>query len=90
MFGFSSGISAIVGAFAAAIFVAGFMAIYDDWVDDPNVRSNERAIVQAENEKHTTEAINEIASAADKARAMRKYCASINRVYDFAKVGCVD
>lgn len=89
MFGLTSGLSAIVGgALTAGVMFGGFAA-WNAFIDNPGIRKDERAIVQAENAKLTTEAINEIASNADKARAMRRYCASVGMRFDFARIECV-
>lgn len=78
------------GIVAGVVVASALLIIYNTLFDDPAVRAETRAIVQAENEKFTTEAIDEIASNADKARAMRAYCASIGKLYDFAKIECRD
>lgn len=86
MFGINTligGIIGVTGALALAI-------LYNTLFENPSVRSAERLLVQAENEKFTTEAINEIAGNADKARAMLAYCKSIGKLYDFSKVECRD
>ena len=59
-------------------------------IHDPAVRAETRIVVQAENAKLTQEAINEVSGQADKARAMRRYCGSVGKLYDFAAVACID
>ena len=78
------------GLAIGGIIVAALLIVYNAAIENPSVRRDERLLVQAEYEKFTTEAINEIASNADKARAMRAYCLSLGKLYDFAKAECRD
>lgn len=78
------------GLAVGGLLVAAALVLYNAAIENPSVRADERLLVQAENERFTTDAINEIASNADKARAMRAYCRSLGKLYDFAKVECRD
>jgi hypothetical protein len=78
------------GLAVGGLLVAAALIVYNAAIENPSVRAETTAVVQAANEKFTTEAINEIASNADKARAMRAYCRSIGKLYNFAKIECWD
>jgi len=84
MINFNSVIGAVAGA--AAMFTV--LYLYNVVIDNPTVRGLERAVVTAEGIRKTTEAINELSSNADKARAMRSYCKSVGRVYNFGANSC--
>lgn len=78
------------GLAIGGLLVAAVLIVYNAAWENPAERAAERLLVQAENERFTTDAINEIAGNADKARAMRAYCRSLGKLYDFAKIECRD
>lgn len=77
-----------VGAVAGIAITITLGGLWLWTIHDPEVRAQNTAVVQAANNKLTQEAIDEVSGQADKARAMRKYCASVGGVYDFAAVKC--
>lgn len=81
-------LNSIIGAIAGAAAMFTVLWVYNVVIDNPTVRGLERATVTAEGIRKTTEAINELSSSADKARAMRSYCKSVGRVYNFATNNC--
>ena len=76
------------GGIAGAVLMFGALAAYNSVIENPRIRSETRAIVNAENARLTQEAINEVSSDADKARAMRKFCRDSGLQYDFARIEC--
>ena len=80
------GVGAVAGG--AVIFVLGGLWLWT--IHDPQVRADTTAVVQAANAKLTQEAIDEVAGQADKARAMRHYCTSVGKLFDFSAVKCRD
>lgn len=78
------------GAVVGGVLVAAGLVLYNFAIENPAVRAEERLVVQAENERFTSDAINEIASNADKARAMRRYCQSVGKLFNFEKLECWD
>lgn len=59
-------------------------------VHDPAIRAETRRVVEAEAAQNTKEALNEIGNAAERARAMRRYCAGRGVLYDFEAGKCAE
>lgn len=76
------------GSLLGAIVVFGAMSLYDAIIDDPAVQANTRRIVEAEADQRTTEAIHAVTDLAERARAMRRYCAERGLLYDFGTQKC--
>lgn len=79
--------------FAVAVIVGGLGAfglsmLWTQMVTLPAVRAETRAIVEAEAERRTINAIHSVGDAAERARAMRRYCSGRGLVYDFAANKC--
>lgn len=77
-----------VGGIAGAVLAFGTLSAYNGLIENPRIRAETRAIVNAESVKLTQQAINEVSSDADKARAMRKFCRDSGMQYDFARIAC--
>ncbi|WP_127523559.1 hypothetical protein [Mesorhizobium sp. Z1-4] len=77
----------IGGALGMLVMFGGFSA-WDAIIDDPAIRKETRSIVEAEAEERTKEALNEVSDAAERARAMRRYCAERGELYDFETNQC--
>lgn len=77
-------LAAAAGATAAIILGL----LYVQFVHDPAVRAETRLIVEAEAVRNTREAIDAIGNAAERARAMRRYCAGRGVLYDFETNQC--
>lgn len=80
------GAAVLVGA--ALMFVAA--AAYNMIFDNPAIRRETRALVEAEAERRTIDAIKTVSDAAERARAMRRYCGERGLLYDFAANKCRD
>ena len=76
---------AIMGAVVAALVVA---ALAMNAKENATIKSETRAIVEAEGIKKTTETINAISDKAEKARAMRRYCPTVGLRLDLASGKC--
>lgn len=77
-----------VGGVVGAVLAFGTLSAYNGLIENPRIRSETRAIVNAENAKLTQAAINEVSSDAEKARAMRRFCRDSGLQYDFARIEC--
>lgn len=76
------------GGIAGAVLAFGLLAAYNSAVENPRIRAETRAIVNAENARLTQAAINEVSNDAEKARAMRRFCLDSGMQYDFAAIKC--
>jgi len=65
-------------------------ALYNVVFDNPAIKRETRAIVEAEAERRTIDAIKTVSDAAERARAMRRYCGQRGLMYDFATNQCRD
>lgn len=77
-----------VGAAAGAALVGIVGWGYNALVDNPSVVRETTQRVQLESRVKTLTAINEVTDAAQKARAMRRFCRDDGRVYDFTTGQC--
>lgn len=85
--GFSNAVAA-VGAAAGGLIAAGAVLAWTHAVTIPATKKETRAVVEAEAEKRTIDAINVVSDAAERARAMRRYCASRGLQYGFEVNQC--
>lgn len=76
------------GLCLGAVVAFSLFATYDALFDDPAVKQETRQIVEAEAEGRTKDAIATVSSAAERARAMRRYCAGRGLLYDFEHNKC--
>lgn len=81
-------LSAAALAGASMMFVAA--TLYNVAFDNPAIQRETRAIVEAEAERRTIDAIKTVSDDAEKARAMRRYCGARGLFYDFAANQCRD
>lgn len=81
-------ISLAVGAITGGLTVFGLGTVYNKLIDNPHVRNLAIAEAEAAAAKRTVEAINKVQDDADKARAMRAYCVSAGKLYDFGTNQC--
>lgn len=86
MFGIVDAIKIVIGGALGAALGLGYAVL----VREPAVRAETRTIVEAEAEARTKEALNAVSDAAERARAMRRYCADRGLLYDFTTGKCVD
>lgn len=88
MIGLLDGLKIAAGALVggALMFVAA--SAYTTFVVAPAIEKTTRAIVEAEAERRTLDAIKSVSDAAERARAMRRYCAGRGLLYDFAANQC--
>lgn len=77
-----------LAAFAGAMVVLLMGTLYVQIIHDPAIREETRLLVEAEAAMYTKEAINAIGNAAERARAMRRYCAGRGVLYDFETNKC--
>lgn len=76
---------------AAGASAAIFLALsYNALVDNPSVVRETTAKVEAAARERTLSAINEVTDAAQKARAMRRFCRDSGKLYDFSTGRCGD
>lgn len=85
MFGIVDAIKLVIGCAVGAAFGLGYAVL----VREPAVRAETRTIVEAEAEARTKEALNAVSDAAERARAMRRYCADRGLLYDFTTGKCI-
>jgi len=88
MFGLLDYLKMAAGAVAGAALMYAALAVYAATVHDPSIRRAERATVEAEAAQKTLDALKEVGNAAEKDRAMLRYCRDDGRVYDFASHKC--
>lgn len=86
MFGIKDILTGLGGAVVAALLILP----YNYLVENPAIKKETRAIVEAESVIQTQEAINEVSDLAERARAMRRYCADRGLHYNSAEVECRD
>jgi hypothetical protein len=77
-----------IGGVAGGLIAFGALSAYNGLVENPRIRAETRTIVEAEARKKTEEAINEVDDAAERARAMRRYCRDNGLLYNFATGKC--
>jgi hypothetical protein len=87
-----SGISGTVGAIAGAVLgglvVFGGLSTYNALIENPSIRKETTAIVEAKARQQTEAAINEVDDQAERARAMRRHCRDIGVLYNSATGKC--
>ena len=79
-------IGAAAGAAAAFLVGLGYNVLFDN----PSVVRETTAKVEAAARERTLSAINEVTDAAQKARAMRRFCRDSGKLYDFSTGRCGD
>lgn len=72
------------GAFIGAAVAMSYSVLFRE----PAIKAEVRTIVEAEAEARTKEALNAVSDTAERARAMRSYCADRGLLYDFATGKC--
>lgn len=85
MFGIVDAIKIVIGGALGVAIGLGYAVL----VREPAVRAETRTIVEAEAEARTKEALNAVSDAAERARAMRRYCADRGLLYDFTSGKCI-
>ena len=84
------GLNLYIGAAAGAALIGLVGLAYNSYIDNPAVVRETTVKVEAAARERTLNAINEVTDAAQKARAMRRYCRDNGRVYDFETGKCRD
>lgn len=79
---------AILGATAGASFAGLAVFAWTQVVTIPSVKNEVRTVVEAEAERRTVDAIKSVSDAAERARSMRRYCASSGLQYNFEANRC--
>lgn len=69
-------LSTALGAAAGGIVAGLAVLAWTNLVTIPAAKQETRAVVEAEAERRTLDAINVVSDAAERARAMRRYCVS--------------
>lgn len=77
-----------IGAAGGATFMLVLAFTYNQLIDNPAVVRETTVKVEAEARANTFKAINEVSDAAEKARAMRRYCIDSGMQYDFSSGKC--
>ncbi len=85
--GFST-LSAGIGAAVGGLGVGVAVIAWTHAVTIPAAKQETRAVVEAEAERRTLDAINVVSDAAERARAMRRYCAARGLQYGFEANQC--
>lgn len=80
----STALGAAAGGIVASLVVFAWMHAFTI----PTVKTETRAVAEAEAERRTLDAINVVSDAAERARAMRRYCAGRGLVYVFEANQC--
>ena len=83
-----SKVSAAAGAVAGGIVASLAVFAWTHVVTIPAAKQETRAVVEAEAERRTLDAIKAVSDAAERARAMRRYCAGRGLVYVFETDRC--
>jgi hypothetical protein len=83
-----SSINTIVGAVLGAALIGVVAWLYNGLIDNPSIVRETTVQVEAKARERTLQAINEVTDAAQKARAMRRFCRDDNWLYDFATGKC--
>lgn len=87
MFGLS-GLS--VGVITGSVLAVIAGALLFNTYENAQIRNQTRMIVEAEAEKRTMEAINEVSSKSEQARAKLRYCTDLGQLYDFETDKCIE
>lgn len=83
-----SNLSTALGAAAGGIVAGLAVFAWMHTVTIPAAKQETRAVVEAEAERRTLDAINVVSDAAERARAMRRYCAARGLQYGFEANQC--
>lgn len=83
-----SNLSLGLGASAGAVLAGLVVFTWAHLSLVPAAKEETRAVVEAEAERRTIDAIATVSDAAERARAMRRYCAARELRYDFAANEC--
>ncbi|MCO5059657.1 MAG: hypothetical protein M9905_17605 [Rhizobiaceae bacterium] len=83
-----SKVTAAAGAAAGGVVVGLAVFAWMHVVTIPAAKQETRAVVEAEAERRTLDAIKAVSDAAERARAMRRYCAGRGLVYLFEADRC--
>lgn len=81
-------ISTAAGAAVGGVAVLGLTLAWTNLVTVPAAKEETRAVVEAEAEQRTFHAIKSVTDAAERARAMRRYCSLRGLRYDFETSQC--
>jgi hypothetical protein len=84
MFGLTTWLGVGAGVVVALVLGWGYNVL----IDNPSVVRETTAIVEAAARERTFQAIGEVTDAAQRARAMRRYCLDSGRLYDFKTGEC--
>ena len=85
--GFSK-LTAAVGAAAGGLIVGAAVIAWTHAVTIPAAKQEARAVAEAEADRRTLDAIKAVSDSAERARAMRRYCAGRSLVYVFETDRC--
>lgn len=77
-----------IGAIAGGLAMLGISLAWTQLVTVPAAKQEMRSVVEAEAEKRTFYAIRSVTDAAERARAMRRYCTLRSLRYDFETNKC--
>ncbi|MBE0691526.1 MAG: hypothetical protein IH590_00310 [Aquamicrobium sp.] len=77
-----------LGAAAGGLFAGLAVIAWTHTVTIPAAKQETRAVVEAEAERRTIDAIKAVSDAAERARAMRRYCATRGLQYSFEADRC--
>lgn len=83
-----SKVSAAAGAAAGGIVAGLAVFVWTHVVTIPAAKQETRAVVEAEAERRTIDAIKAVSDAAERHRAMRRYCAARGLHYSFEANQC--
>jgi hypothetical protein len=77
-----------IGAVAGGVLAFGLLSAYNGLIENPGIRAETRQIVEAEAQQRTYDAINQVNDTAERARAMRRFCADRGLLYNFTTGKC--
>lgn len=83
-----SSINTLFGVAVGATLLLGVAWLYNSYIDNPSIVRETTVRVESEARGRTLAAINEVTDAAQRARAMRRYCRDSGRLYDFQTGKC--
>lgn len=77
-----------IGVALGAALIGGSAWAYNAFVDNPSIVRETTVKVEAQARERTLTAINEVTDEAQRARAMRRYCRDVGKLYNFATGQC--
>lgn len=81
-------ISLAAGAVAGGLVLGAAVYAWTQMFTIPAVKQETRALAEAAAERRTIDAINVVSDAAERARAMRRYCGAAGLQYSFEANKC--